>query len=325
MKTKSVRIYEQGSYDVLKVEETNIPTLKSDEVLIKHHYLGLNYIDINQRNGSYKIKDLPTNVGMEASGTITEVGKDVRRFNVGDKVTHCMNIGSFTEYFVLNENRLVKLKNNTDLKFAAASTLQGLTAQYLTKKTWEVKNHHFVLVHAASGGVGQILTQLSKIIGATVIGTVGNDYKASIAKANGCDFVINYSNENFESKVNEYTNKHGADVIYDAVGKDTFERGLNCLAKRGRIVSYGISSGKIDPIDINKLRPLSASIATGGLIEYTKNIDEYQKNADDLFDLVNESKIKIQIHKEYNFDQIQLAHIELEQRKSVGKIIINLG
>ena len=141
--------------------------------------------------------------------------------------------------------------NNIDLKLAAASTLQGLTAQYLTKKSWEVKNHHFVLIHAASGGVGQILTQLSKFTGATVIGTVGNDYKASIAKTNGCDFVINYSNENFESKVNNYTNKHGADVIYDAVGKDTFEKGLKCLAKRGRIVSYGISSGKIDPIDGN--------------------------------------------------------------------------
>ena len=261
---------------------------------------------------------------MEASGIIEEVGKDVKRFKVGDKITHCMNLGSFTEYFVLNENRLVKLKNNIDLKLAAASTLQGLTAQYLTQKSWEVKNQDYVLIHAASGGVGQILTQWSKIIGATVIGTVGNDYKASIAKNNGCDFVINYSNENFDSKVKEYTNNYGADVIYDAVGKDTFEKGLNCLAKRGRIVSYGISSGKIDPIDINKLRPLSASIATGGLLEYTKNIDEYQKNADDLFDLVHESKIKIQIHKEYNFDEIQKAHIELEQRKSVGKIIINL-
>ena len=147
-----------------------------------------------------------------------------------------MNLGSFTEYFVLNENRLVKLKNNIDLKLAAASTLQGLTAQYLTQKSWEVKNQDYVLIHAASGGVGQILTQWSKIIGATVIGTVGNDYKASIAKNNGCDFVINYSNENFESKVKEYTNNYGADVIYDAVGKDTFEKGLNCLAKRGRIV-----------------------------------------------------------------------------------------
>ena len=208
MKTKSIRIYEQGSYDVLKIEETNIPILKSNEVLIKHHYLGLNYIDINQRNGSYKIKKLPTNVGMEASGIIEEVGKNVKRFKVGDKITHCMNLGSFIEYFVLNENRLVKLKNNIDLKLAAASTLQGLTAQYLTQKSWEVKNQDYVLIHAASGGVGQILTQWSKILGATVIGTVGNDYKASIAKNNGCDFVINYSNENFESKVKAVSYTH---------------------------------------------------------------------------------------------------------------------
>ncbi len=324
MKSKSVRIYEQGSCDVLKIEETNIPALKSNEVLIKHHYLGLNYIDINQRNGSYKIKALPTNVGMEASGIIQKVGKDVRKFKVGDKVAHCMNLGSFTEYFVLNENRLVKLKNNMDLKLAAASILQGLTAQYLIQKSWEVKKNHYVLIHAASGGVGQIVTQWSKIKEATVIGTVGSDYKASIAKNNGCDFVINYSNESFEKKVNEYTNKHGADVIYDSVGKDTFEKGLNCLANRGRLVSYGVSSGKIDPIDINNLRPLSASIATGGLLEYTKKNEETQKNANHLFDIINESKIKIQIYKEFNLDDIKQAHIELEQRKSVGKIIINL-
>ena len=325
MKTKSVKIYKQGSSKVLKLEETDIPTLKPNDVLIQHHYFGLNYIDISQRSGSYNIRELPTNVGMEASGIIKEIGSEVKRFKVGDKVTHCMNLGSFTEYFVLNENRIVKLKENTDLKLAAASTLQGLTAQYLTQKTWKVKSNHCVLIHAASGGVGQILTQWCKIIGANVIGTVGNENKATIAKNNGCDFVINYSKENFEKKVNEYTNKNGADIIYDAVGKETFEKGLSCLAKRGRIVSYGISSGKISPIDINKLRPLSASIATGGLLEYTKNVKELQKNADDLFNLINKSKINIQIHKEYILDDIQEAHLELEQRKSIGKIILKMG
>ena len=324
MKSKVVKIYEQGPANVLKIEENDVKKLSSNEVMIEHSYAGLNFIDINQRNGAYPLKNLPSIMGMEASGTIVEKGGDVSRFNVGDKVTHCMNLGSFSKLINLDEKRVIKLNNHIDLKVAAASTLQGLTAQYLINESFQLKDHHTVLVHAAAGGVGQILCQWAKKLGARVLGTISTKKKEYIAKENGCDYTINYVKDDFVKKVLEITNNKGADVIYDSVGKNTFQKGITCLAPKGRLVSFGISSGPIEPININQLRSFSGSIATGGLNTYIKDSNEMQKNADGFFKMIMNKDIKINIDRIFPIDDIQEAQTMLEGRLSTGSIVLKI-
>ncbi len=323
MKSKVVKIYEHGPIHVLKIKEIDIQNPEANEVLIEHEYAGLNFIDINQRKGVYPLKNLPLVMGMEASGTIKKIGNKVLKFNVGDKVTHCMNLGSFSNFMNLNENKIIKLKNEVELKLAAASTLQGLTSQYLLHHSYKLKKENTLLMHAAAGGVGQILCQWAKIIGANVIGTVGNIDKEKIAQKNGCDYTINYLKEDFSKKVLEITKNIGVDVIYDSVGKDTFLKGIQCLAPKGRIVSFGVSSGPIEPIDINKFRPFSGSIATGGLNTYIRDSDNMQKNANRLFDMIINKEIKINIDKIFKIDEIQEAQSLLESRQTTGSIILS--
>ena len=324
MKSKVVKIYEQGPANVLKIEESDVKKLNSNEVMIEHSYAGLNFIDINQRNGAYPLKNLPSIMGMEASGTIVEKGTKVSKFNVGDKVTHCMNLGSFSTLINLDEKRVIKLNNHIDLKVAAASTLQGLTAQYLINESFQLKDHHTALVHAAAGGVGQILCQWAKKIGARVLGTISTKEKEYIAKENGCDYTINYVKDDFVKKVFEITNNKGADVIYDSVGKNTFQKGITCLAPKGRLVSFGISSGPIEPININQLRSFSGSIATGGLNTYIKDSNEMQKNADAFFKMIMNKDIKINIDRIFPIDDIQEAQTMLESRLSTGSIVLKI-
>ena len=324
MKSKVVKIYEQGPANVLKIEESDVKKLNSNEVMIEHSYAGLNFIDINQRNGAYPLKNLPSIMGMEASGTIVEKGANVSRFNVGDKVTHCMNLGSFSTLINLDEKRVIKLNNHIDLKVAAASTLQGLTAQYLINESFQLKDHHTALVHAAAGGVGQILCQWAKKIGARVLGTISTKEKEYIAKENGCDYTINYVKDDFVKKVFEITNNKGADVIYDSVGKNTFQKGITCLAPKGRLVSFGISSGPIEPININQLRSFSGSIATGGLNTYIKDSNEMQRNADAFFKMIMNKDIKINIDRIFPIDDIQEAQTMLESRLSTGSIVLKI-
>ena len=324
MKSKVVKIYEQGPANVLKIEESDVKKLNSNEVMIEHSYAGLNFIDINQRNGAYPLKNLPSIMGMEASGTIVEKGSNVSKFNVGDKVTHCMNLGSFSTLINLDEKRVIKLNNHIDLKVAAASTLQGLTAQYLINESFQLKDHHTALVHAAAGGVGQILCQWAKKIGARVLGTISTKEKEYIAKENGCDYTINYVKDDFVKKVLEITNNKGADVIYDSVGKNTFQKGITCLAPKGRLVSFGISSGPIEPININQLRSFSGSIATGGLNTYIKDSNEMQRNADAFFKMIMNKDIKINIDRIFPIDDIQEAQTMLENRLSTGSIVLKI-
>ena len=200
MKSKMIKIYEQGPINVLKIEESEVNALSQDEVLIEHSYVGLNFIDINQRNGTYPLKTLPSIMGMEGSGIIVETGPNVTKFKVGDKVTHCMNLGSYSQFMKLNQNRVIKLNQEVDLKIAAASTLQGLTAQYLVNESFKLEQHHTALIHAAAGGVGQILCQWAKNIGAKIIGTISTKEKEDMAKQNGCDYTINYLKEDFVKK-----------------------------------------------------------------------------------------------------------------------------
>ena len=323
MKTKVVKIYEQGPKEVLKIEEIDIEEVSQNEVLIKHQFAGLNFIDINQRKGAYPLKKLPSIMGMEAAGTIIQIGSNVTRFNIGDKVTHCMNLGSFSSIMALPESKVIKLKPDVDLKIAAAATLQGLTAQYLLHESYLLKNNSTILMHAAAGGVGQILCQWANQIGAKVIGTVSTKEKEKVAKDNGCHFTINYKEENFKDKVMEITENKGVDVIYDSVGKDTFSIGLKCLALKGRLVSFGVSSGSIDPIDINSIRSYSGSIATGGLNAFIKKTEEMQKNADILFDMISNKKIKVNIENIIPIEDIISAQYKMENRLTTGSVILS--
>ena len=322
MRTKVIKIYEQGSLEVLKIEEEELKKLDSNEILIEHSFAGLNFIDINQRRGTYPLKNLPIVLGMEASGTVREIGSNVSKFNIGDKVTHCMNLGSFSQFMNLDKDRVIKLKNEVDLKIAAASTLQGLTSQYLINHSYKLKKNDTVLVHAAAGGVGQILCQWAKKIGANVIGTVSSLEKENIARQNGCHFTIDYSKDDFEKKVLEITKNNGVDVIYDSVGKDTFLKGIGCLAPKGRIVSFGVSSGPIDPININMLRSFSGSISTGGLNTYIKDAKEMQMNAETFFDMIIKKDLEINIDKTFHIDKIREAQSILEKRQTTGSIVL---
>ncbi|MDA9171618.1 quinone oxidoreductase [Alphaproteobacteria bacterium] len=309
--------------DVLKIEESELRDINSNEVLIKHEYAGLNFIDINQRKGTYPLKTLPSIMGMEASGFIIQIGSQVTKFKVGDKVTHCMNLGSFSNIMHLPENKIIKLNKNFDLKIAAATTLQGLTAQYLLNSSYELKKGQVILMHASAGGVGQILCQWANKIGATVIGTVSTKEKELIAKQNGCHHTINYLEEDFKEKVLEITNNQGVDVIYDSVGKDTFSSGLKCLAPKGRLVSFGVSSGPIGPIDLNIIRPISGSISTGGLNTFIKKHDDMQQNANHLFDLLYKEEIKVNISEIIPIDDIKQAQHKMENRLTTGSIVLS--
>ena len=324
MQSKVIQIDQVGGPENMKLRYIDVSEPDKGQVVIKNEMIGLNYIDLMQRGGMHPIsfKEFPATLGMEAAGTIELVGEGVKAFNIGDKVSHCMNLGAYSERMLIDANKLILLDKNTSLEIAAASTLQGLTAQYLLNESWQLKPGQTILVHAAAGGVGLILCQWAKHIGARVIGTVGTEEKADYALQNGCDHTILYSKQDFPDKVKEITDAKGVDVIYDAIGKDTFSKGLTCLAERGRIVCYGFASGPIEPVDITKIRPFSGSIATGALLTYTKNSNERQKNANQLFGLINKGVLKISINQKYSLEEVQLAHRDLAGRKTMGSSIL---
>ena len=324
MQCKAIQIDQVGNPEEMKYRDVIIDNPGKGQVLIKHEAIGLNYIDVMQRSGKHPIafKEFPATLGMEAAGIVENIGEDVKDINIGDKVSHCMFIGSYSERMLIDANKLILLDQNTSLDVAAASTLQGLTAQYLLHESWELKKGQTVLIHAAAGGVGLLLCQWAKYIGARVIGTVGTEEKSDYALKYGCDHTILYSKEDFATKVKDITEGRGVDVVYDAVGKDTFSKGLSCLAERGRLVCYGFASGPIKPVDISIIRPISGSIATGALLTYTKNSIERQKNSEQLFDLINRGIIKININQKYSLADAIIAHQDISGRKTIGSSIL---
>ncbi len=322
--SKSVRIYETGSVDVLKLEDITIEKPLRNMVRVRHVFAGLNFIDVNQRKGFYPLKNLPKTLGMEASGIIESLGEGVKKFKVGDRVSHCMNIGSYSELMNVNENKLIKIPDKLSLSMAAASTLQGLTAHYLINDSYKVNKGDYVLIHSAAGGVGQILSQWVSLKGGVAVGTVGNKNKITTARDCGCEYVILYEEENFDREVLDITKGIGAKVIYDSVGKSTFNRNLNCLSNKGSIVSYGNSSGAIEPFDLSTLRPKSASIVSGGLLNYISNYDELSSRASDLFSEIIKGSIKINVNDDYTINDIKEAHRALESRETTGSIVMSL-
>jgi len=283
----------------------------------------LNYIDTYYRSGLYPLS-LPTGLGIEGAGIISNIGSGVKSFNIGDKVAYAgAPLGSYSSHRNYNTKNLVKVPNNIDLEVTATLMTKGLTTFYLLHKTYPVKNGETILFHAAAGGVGQIFGQWAKSLGCKVIGTVGSDEKIEIAKNYGYDHIINYNRENFAKKVLEITDGKGVPVVYDGVGKVTLEGSLECLSIRGMLVSFGNASGPLSDINVPKLiQPKGLYFTRPSMQQYLSTREELNEGAEILFKKISSGNIKISIFKKYKLDQVVQAHIDLESRKIIGPAII---
>ena len=321
--TRIVRITKTGGPEVLKLETINLDKPNPDEVLIEHKAIGLNFIDTYHRSGLYPI-ELPSGIGAEGAGSIKKIGSKVKDFSIGDRVAYAGTpLGAYSSERNYPTKNLVKIPDGIDFNTAATLMIKGLTTFYLLHKTYPVSSNETILFHAAAGGVGQIFTQWAKSLGCKVIGTVGSDEKMSIAKKNGCDFVINYSKEDFAKKVLEFTKGKGVPAVYDGVGKKTLEGSIKCLKKRGIMISFGNASGPITNIDIKKMiQPKGLYFTRPSMAQYLETKDEIKEGADKLFEKLKLGKIKIEIYKKYRLDEVVEAHKDLESRKITGPAVI---
>ena len=320
---KAIQISKNGGPEVLELKDIKLNKPEKDEVTIEHKAIGLNYIDTYHRSGLYPLK-LPSGIGAEGAGVIKEIGSNVREFKVGDKVAYAgMPLGSYSSDRNYPTKNLVKVPDGIDLEIAATLMTKGLTTFYLLHKTYPVKSGETILFHAAAGGVGQIFGQWAKSLGCKVIGTVGSDEKIEKAKSYGYDYVINYNKENFSEKVLEITKKKGVPVVYDGVGKNTLQGSLECLSIRGMMVSFGNASGPLSDINVPKLlQPKNLYFVRPSMQHYLGSKEEIDEGAKLLFDKVKSGKIKIEIFKKYNLDDVIQAHKDLESRKILGPAII---
>ena len=320
---KAVIINKTGGPEVLELIDIKLEDPKSGEVLIKNEAIGLNYIDTYHRSGLYPI-ELPSNIGIEGAGIIEKVGPNVKDFNIGDKVAYAsMPIGSYSTHRIFPTKKLVKVPEGIELENVVTLMTKGITTFYLLHKTFPVKSGDTILYHAAAGGVGQILCQWAKSLGCTVIGTVGSDEKIEIAKANGCDHVINYSKENFVEKVKEITNGKGVPVVYDGVGKKTFDGSIECLKIRGTMVSFGNASGPLDPCNVTKsLAPKGLYLTRPSIAQYTTTREELDEATNKVFEMFKTKKFGLKIFKKYSLSEIVKAHEDLENRKILGPAVI---
>ena len=320
---KAIRITETGKANVMKFVDVELKKLAPNEVLIKNKAIGLNYIDIYHRSGTYPLP-LPNGIGLEAAGVIEEIGSAVKEFKVGDRVAHAAAPpGSYSEKQVYPQEKLVKIPDYISDEIASCIMLKGITSEYLLHRAYAVKKGEFILFHAAAGGVGQVLCQWAKSLGCKVIGTVGSDEKVAIAKENGCDFVINYSKESFSQKVKEITDGKMLKVVYDGVGAKTFEESLDCLAIRGTMVSFGNASGLIDNVDPKKhIAPKGLYFTRPSIAHYTVTREELVNSANTVFEAIKTGKFKVKIFKKFALKDAVTAHEELEARKLTGPAIL---
>lgn len=316
---KAIRIHITGDPDVMQLEEITLNKPKRGEVLVKNHAIGVNYTDIYTRKGAFGTSSLPLTPGKEAAGEVLAIGENVTGFSVGDRVVFVETLGAYAEESIVPEHFLIHLPDHISFETAAASTLKGLTAQYLLRRTFRVEVGHIILVHAAAGGVGSILTQWAKYLGATVIGTVSSEEKVKVAYQNGCDYVINYSQENFAERVNEITNGERCHVVYDSVGKDTFEGSLDCLRPFGYFVSFGFSSGKIPPFDITILVEKGSLFATWtGLTTYLNKREDVLCSSKEFFEIIKNGAVKIAPPDKFALSAAVETHKHLEARQTKG-------
>ncbi|HEY7647005.1 MAG TPA: quinone oxidoreductase [Hyphomicrobiales bacterium] len=321
----AIRVHEYGGPDALKWEAVDVPSPGPGQAKIRHHFVGLNFIDVYHRTGLYKQPQLPFVLGTEGAGEVLEVGPGVTEVKPGDRVAYASVIGAYAEERLISAERLVPLPDSIDYKTAAAMMLQGMTVQYLLRRTFEVKQGTVMLLHAAAGGIGLIASQWARHLGATIIGTVGSEDKAALAKANGCTHVINYKTENFVERVKEITGGKGCEVVYDGVGKDTFPGSLDCLKPRGLWVSFGNASGPVPPFEMSILAAKGSLFATRPTLNtYVATREELLATAQDLFDVVAKGHVKIPINQTYPLSKVADAHRDLEARKTVGSTVFEV-
>ena len=319
---KAIRIQQYGGVEALSYEEVAVPEPGEGEVRVKIEAIGVNFLDIYQRMGRYQGSP-PFTLGQEAAGAVEAVGPGVADLRPGDRVAYASVQGSYAEYTIVPAWRLVPIPAGVDIQQAAAAMVQGMTAHYLAFSTYPLKEAETALVHAAGGGTGQLLVQVAKLCGARVIGTVSTDEKARLAREAGADEVILYTQTDFEAEAKRLTGQAGVDVVYDSVGKDTFEKSLNCLRRRGYMVLYGASSGAVPPIDPQLLNAKGSLYLTRPYIgHYTADRAELLWRANDVFNWIGAGKLKIRIDKTFALAEVAEAHRYLENRQSKGKILL---
>jgi NADPH2:quinone reductase len=320
--TKAVRIYETGGPEVMKLEQVDVEAPGPGMVTVTNKAIGLNYIDTYHRSGLYPLP-LPIGLGLEGAGVVEAVGEGVD-LQVGDRVAYCSaGFGAYAQAINLPAIRLVKIPQGIDFEMAAAMMLKGQTAEYLLQRTYPLQAGETCLYHAAAGGVGLIFGQWASALGATVIGTVGSEEKAELAREHGYQHVINYATENVVERVMEITGGAKLPVVYDGVGKDTFDMSLDCLQPRGLMVSFGNASGSPEPLDLQTLSNKgSLFITRPTMLTYTATTEELRQSSEDLFARVLDGDVKIEINQRYALDDVQQAHRDLESRATTGSTVI---
>lgn len=321
--THAIRFHATGGPEVLRWEEVAVADVAPNEARVRHHAVGLNFIDIYHRTGLYPAP-LPSGIGLEGAGVVEAVGSAVSDLKAGDRVAYAGGpLGAYAELRNMPADRLVKLPDAIDFKTGAAMMLQGMTAQYLLHRTCPVQPGDTILIHAAAGGVGLIVCQWAKAMGVTVIGTVGSDDKAVLAKAHGCDHTIIYTRENFVERVKDLTGGKGVRVVYDSIGKDTFIGSLDCLRPLGMMVTFGNSSGPVPPVDTSELSKRGSLFLTRPtLFSYTALRSDLLAISGDLFDAVTSGKVKIEVNQTYALKDAALAQADLVARKTTGSTVL---
>lgn len=324
--SRAICIHEHGGPEVLQWQEVSIGAPGPGEVKLKQTAVGLNYIDVYHRTGLYPLGDLPATPGMEGAGVVESIGAGVTEVEVGDRVAYAgIPPGAYSEERLIPAHRLIKMPDAISDRQAAGMMLQGMTVQYLLRSTFRVQAGDTILMHAAAGGVGLIACQWAKHLGATVIGTVGSQEKAALAKAYGCDHTILYREENIVERVRELTNGEGVPVVYDSIGKDTFEASLDCLRPLGLLVSFGNASGPVQSFDPAILAQKGSLFLTRPtLMAYTAERDNLVESAEELIDVVSNGVVKIEVNQTYPLSEAAQAHRDLEARKTTGSTVLTI-
>lgn len=318
----AIRVHGCGGPEVLHYEKIDLQKPSAGEILLRQTAIGVNFLDVYFRRGELPIDQFPFTPGHEGAGVVEAVGEGVTKVKVGDRVAYQLVIGGYATHRMVPANRVVRLPDSISDEQAAAMMLKGMTAEYLVRRTYPVKSGDTVLIHAAAGGVGLLLIQWAKHLGATVIGTVSSQKKADFIKHYGCDYPIVYTQADFVEQVKDITKNEGVSVVYDGVGKDTFIQSLDCLKVKGQMILFGWSSGKVPPFDVHSLNAKSLSVANPSVGHYTASREDLLESATALFDVVARGVVKIEVNHRYSLDNAAQAHADLEARKTTGSIVL---